>query len=81
MKTILKIFLGSLLLAGSLGLNGCETSGYVAADTGVYYGGPIYHDPWFHEGPWINGNHWYGEPRGGGHVGVYIHPPRTGRHR
>lgn len=81
MKTIHKIFLGSVFLAGLLGLIGCATSGYVEADTGVYYGGPYYRDPWFHEGPWINGHHWYHEPRPSGHVGVYIHPPRPhGRH-
>lgn len=80
MKTIHKLFLSALFLTGLAGLSSCVSSGYVEADTGVYYGGPLYRDPWFHEGPWINGHRGYGEPRSGGHVGGYIHPPRP-RHR
>ena len=79
MKTIHKLFLGSVFLLGLLGLSSC-TGGYVEADSGVYYGGPRYRDPWFHEGPWINGNHWYHDSGPSNHVGVYIHPPRP-RHR
>lgn len=78
MKIIHKIFLGSLFLTGLLGLSSC-VGGYVEADSGVYYGGPGYRDPWFHEGPWINGNR-YHESGPASHVGVYIHPPR-GRRR
>jgi len=79
MKTFDKILLGSFILAALLGLGGCVGGGgYVEADTGVYYGGPYFGDPWFHEGPWIDGHGWYGEPRGDGHAGTYIHPPRVG---
>jgi hypothetical protein len=79
MKTFYKIILGSFVLAGLFGLGGCVGGGGdVEADTGVYYGGPYFGDPWFHDGPWVDGHGWYGEPRGGGHAGAYIHPPRVG---
>jgi hypothetical protein len=78
MKFSLKTMAGVLLLGGGLlALSSCETDGYVEADTGVYYGGPYYRDPWFHEGPWVYGHPWAGEPRGG-RGGAYIHPPRVG---
>ena len=76
MKSTHKILLGSLLLTGlQFGLGGCVTDAYVG--TGVYYG-PHYRDPWFHDDPWMDGNRWYGEPRGGIR-GPYIHPPRFRR--
>jgi hypothetical protein len=81
MKTFHKIFLGSFVLTVLLGLSSCATDGYVGVDTGVYYGGPVYGDPWFHDGPWIDGHRGYGEPRPGGHVGGYIHPPRSNPRR
>jgi hypothetical protein len=78
MKTSHKILLGFLVaFAGLAGLSSCATDGYVSASTGVYYGGPIYHDPWFHDDSWTYGHNWYGEhPEG--HTDVYIHPPRVG---
>ncbi len=78
MKIPHKILPGILLIVGGLGaLSSCATDGYVAASTGVYYGGPAYSDPWFHEEPWVYGHPWHREPPDT-HVGVYIHPPRTG---
>lgn len=73
-----------LLAGGLLSFVGCVTDASVGVDTGVYYG--PYHDPWFHEGPWVDGHRWYREPAFRGppaprvNAGVYIHPPRV-RHR
>ncbi|MDB6093466.1 MAG: hypothetical protein JWM32_1028 [Verrucomicrobia bacterium] len=73
MKTTPRFLLAALILAGlQFGLCSCVTDGYVS--TGVYYG-PHYNDPWFNDGPWLNGHRGYGEGRGGFH-GPYIHPPR-----
>jgi hypothetical protein len=66
-----------LVFAGLVGLSSCATDGYVEAGTGVYYGGPYYADPWFHEGPWVYGRPWHGAPADV-HAGAYIHPPRVG---
>jgi hypothetical protein len=73
MKLSQKILLGSFLLTGlQLVLTSCVGPGYV--ETGVYYGGP-YRDPWFHDGPWMDGHRgYYGG--GGGRADVYISPPR-----
>ncbi len=76
MKTMRKKILGALLLAGlQFGLISCVTDAYVG--TGVYYGPR--RDPWFRDDPWMDGHRWYGEPRGGANVGIYIYPPRRGR--
>jgi hypothetical protein len=76
MKSTRKILLGSLLLAGlQFGLSGCLTDGYVGP--GVYYGPQ--RDPWFRDGPWIDGDRWYGGPQVNADVGIYIHPPRQRR--
>jgi hypothetical protein len=80
MKLTHKILIGSALLAGlQFGLIGCVADvGVDGGGGGVYYGG----DPWFHDGPWIDGGHFGGRdnvghaaPHGGG-GGGYIHPPR-----
>ena len=77
MKSTRKILLGCLILGGlQFALSSCVTEGYVGVDSGVYYGPR--RDPWFHDDPWMDGNRWYGEPRGGT-VGIYIHPPRDRR--
>jgi hypothetical protein len=79
MKHTRKIFLGSLIIVGlSFGLGGCIADGYVGVSEGVYYG-PRYRDPWFRDDPWVDGHRWYGEPRGGANIGIYIHPPRGRR--
>ncbi len=72
MKSFRQIILGSLLLVGlQFTLSSCVTDAYVG--TGVYYGPR--RDPWFHDDPWMDGHRWYGEPRGGVDVGIYLHPP------
>lgn len=76
MKSIRKVLFGSLLLGGlQFGLGGCVSDGYVG--TGVYYG-PHYRDPWFHDGPWMDGRRGNYYQRGGSRGGgdVYISPPR-----
>ena len=72
MKPAQKILLGALLLTGlQFGLGGCVADGYVRG-RGYYGPGP---GPWFHDDPWMDGDRWYGEPRGG-RIGIYLHPPR-----
>jgi hypothetical protein len=74
MKPLHKILLGALLLSGlQFAFSGCVAGGSVGVSEGVYYG-PNYGGPWFHDGPWMDGRRGY---RDGGHVGVYIHPPRA----
>ena len=76
MKPTQKFLLGSLLLLGlQFALSSCVVDGYVG--TGVYYGPR--RDPWFRDDPWVDGRGWYGEPRGGVDVGIYLHPPRGRR--
>ncbi len=76
MKPIRKILLGAVILVGlELVMSSCLTDG--SRRSGVYYGGQ--RDPWFHDDSWVDGNRWYGEPRPGGNVEVYIHPPRGRR--
>jgi len=76
MKSIYKIILGSFLLAGlQVALSSCATDGYVGSD--VYYGPQP--DPWFHDGPWMDGDRWHGEPRGEVSAGIYLHPPHGRR--
>ncbi len=76
MKLNRKMLLGSLLLAGlPFAMSSCISDGYVG--TGVYYGEE--RGPWFRDGPWMDGDRWYGEPRGGASVGIYLHPPRGRR--
>lgn len=78
MKTTRQILVGSLLLIGlQFGLSSCVTHGYIGVSSGVYYG-PL-RDPWFHDDPWVDGHHWYGGPRVGSNLEVYIHPPRHRR--
>jgi len=78
MKSTGKILLGSLVVAGlSFALSGCVADGYVGVSNGVYYGPG--RDPWFHDGPWMDGHGWYGEPQGSVDVGIYLHPPRGRR--
>jgi hypothetical protein len=74
MKTLSKILLGSLFLAGlQFALSGCITEGYVSES--VYYG-PQYRDPWFRDDPWMDGRRWNrGAPHAPG-VDIYINPPR-----
>jgi hypothetical protein len=72
MKSPNKFLLGSLTLATlQLLLISCVGPGYV--ETGVYYG--PHRDPWFHDGPWMDGHRDYYD-RGGGRADVYISPPR-----
>jgi hypothetical protein len=76
MKPTRKIFLGALILIGlQFALSSCLTG--VDVGTGVYYGPR--RDPWFHDDAWVDGHRWYGEPRGGASVGVYLYPPRGRR--
>jgi hypothetical protein len=73
MKSLHKILLGALLLSGlQFAFSGCVADGYVGES--VYYGPD--RGPWFHDGPWMDGRRGYHD---GGHVGVYIHPPRNRR--
>ena len=76
MKFIHKILLGTFILLGlQFALSSCVTSAYVG--DGVYYGPQ--RDPWFRDGPWMDGDRWRGEPHGEPHVEVYIHPPQHRR--
>ena len=64
MKNLKIILLGALILAGlEFELTGC-----VAEVAGRRGGGP-----WYHEGPWMDGGHWGGGPRGT--VNIEVHPP------
>ena len=74
MKHLCTILLGSLLLSGlQFALTGCIADGYASGS--VYYG-PDHRDPWFHDGPWIDGGRGYGDRGGRGGGDVYISPPR-----
>ena len=75
MKSIRKIFLPALFLISlGLGLGSCV--GYVDERPGYYGHGHGYYgrDPWFNDGPWMDG------PRGYIGIGIGVHPVR-GRHR
>ncbi|HEY4245401.1 MAG TPA: hypothetical protein VGM64_01030 [Lacunisphaera sp.] len=69
MKTIGKLLFGAVLLAAvEFGFSGCvaDGGGYVSGSESIYYGS----DPWFHDGPWLDGR-----PRYRHAPGAYIHPP------
>ncbi len=73
MKSVGKILLGLLLLAGSpFVLSGCLTGRDAGGDTGVYYSSE--RAPWLHEEPWMDGPRWYDRPQSEADVGIYIHP-------
>lgn len=72
MKSSRKIFFSSLLLVAAgiqFAFSGCVAE----VDSGVYYGPR--RDPWFNDGPWMDGHRGYYD-RGGGRADVYISPPR-----
>ncbi|HSY53604.1 MAG TPA: hypothetical protein VNW23_06990 [Opitutaceae bacterium] len=72
MKNIKKILLGTLVLFSlQFGLGGCVAE----VEGGGYYG-----DPWYHDGPWLDGGGWdhdRGRRDYGPHdrVDIDIHPP------
>jgi hypothetical protein len=68
MKIIGKRLLGVMLFAAiEFGFSGCVADGgYVSGSESIYYGP----DPWFYDGPWLDGR-----PRYRHAPGAYIHPP------
>jgi len=76
MKSTYKYLFGAVILLGvEICLSSCVTDAYVG--TGVYYGG--HRDPWFNDGPWVDGHRWYGGGRAEHRDGIYLHPPRGRR--